>query len=121
MFSLESMEFSHFLLATAVLVGLAHFLGYLAEKLLIPRVIAEVCAGVVLGYTILGNFYPQAFQWLFLGFEQEGSLFALMCQLGLMMLMFCSGLKFNSKLTKGDGKITASIVLGSTILPFTIG
>ena len=121
MFSLGAMEFSHFLLATAALVGLAHLFGYLAEKLLMPRVIGEVCAGLVLGYTVLGNFYPQAFQWLFLGFEQEESLFALMYQIGLMMLMFCSGLKFNSKLAKGDGKITASVILGSTILPFAIG
>jgi Kef-type K+ transport system membrane component KefB len=44
-----------------------------------------------------------------------------MYQIGLTLLMFCSGLKFHTKLKKGDGKITTAIILASTILPFALG
>lgn len=121
MFHLNSLEYSHFLLATVALLTLAHLLGYLAQFLMIPRVIGEVGAGLILGPTLLGHFFPEAFQWLFLGFDKEETLFSLMYQIGLTMLMFCSGLKFHSRFTKEDGTITAAVVIGSTILPFTIG
>lgn len=121
MFNLSSIELSHFLLATAILLALAHLLGYLAERLMIPRVIGEVAAGLVLGPTLLGYYFPDAFTWLFAGFPQEDRMFGLMYQIGLTLLMFCSGLKFHTKLKKGDGKITTVIVIASTILPFAMG
>ncbi len=121
MFDFNSLELSHFLLATAILLALAHLLGYLAERLMIPRVIGEVAAGIVLGPTLLGYFYPGAFSWLFVGFPQEDRMFGLMYQIGLTLLMFCSGLKFHTKFKNGDGKITTVIVLASTILPFALG
>ena len=122
MFSFSSIELSHFLLATAILLALAHLLGYLCERVMIPRVIGEVAAGLVLGPTLLGYFYPHAFTWLFNGFPQEGRMFGLMYQIGLTLLMFCSGLKFHTKLNKGDGReITTVIILASTILPFALG
>lgn len=121
MFDFSSLEFSHFLLATAILLALAHLLGYLAERLMIPRVIGEVSAGLALGPTLLGFFFPHAFSWLFAGFPQEDRMFGLMYQIGLTLLMFCSGLKFHTKLKNGDGIITTVIALTSTILPFALG
>jgi len=120
-FDFTNLELSHFLLAMAILLALAHLLGFLAERLMIPRVIGEVAAGLVLGPTLLGFFFPHAFTWLFAGFPQEDRMFGLMYQIGLTLLMFCSGLKFHTKLKNGDGKITAVIVLASTILPFALG
>ena len=61
MFSLTGAETSHFLLAMASLLAVAHLLGFLAERLGIPRVIGEVSAGLVLGPTLLGHFFPDAF------------------------------------------------------------
>ncbi|MDQ6598034.1 cation:proton antiporter [Bacillus salipaludis] len=121
MFDFSSLELSHFLLATAILLALAHLLGYFAERLMIPRVIGEVASGILLGPTLLGYFYPSAFSWLFSGFPQEDRMFGLMYQIGLTLLMFCSGLKFHTKFKKGDGKIITVIVLTSTILPFALG
>ena len=104
-----------------ILLALAHLLGYLAERIGIPRVIGEVSAGLVLGPTLLGFFFPEAFTWLFDGFPQQDRMFGLMYQIGLILLMFCSGLKFHTKFKKGDGKFVSVIVLASTILPFAFG
>ena len=121
MFNLSSLELSHFLISMGILLALAHLLGYLAERIGIPRVIGEVSAGLVLGPTLLGFFFPEAFTWLFDGFPQQDRMFGLMYQIGLILLMFCSGLKFHTKFKKGDGKFVSVIVLASTILPFAFG
>ncbi|WP_066305591.1 cation:proton antiporter [Bacillus sp. FJAT-29814] len=121
MFSLTSFEISHFLLAMGCLLAMAHLLGYLAERIYIPRVIGEVAAGLVLGPTLLGHLFPDVFKWLFLGFETEHKLFGLLYQLGLLMLMFCSGLKFQTKFNRDDIKMTSALVIGATIPAFIVG
>lgn len=121
MFSLTGAEISHFLLAMGCLLALAHLLGYLVERIFIPRVIGEVAAGLVLGPTILGHFYPNAFKWLFLGFPTEDKLFGLLYQFGLLLLMFCSGLKFQTRFNREDAKITSALVIGATIPAFIVG
>jgi Kef-type K+ transport system membrane component KefB len=121
MFSLTGAEISHFLLAMGCLLAMAHLLGYLAERFFIPRVIGEVAAGLVLGPTILGHFFPDTFKWLFLGFPTEDKLFGLLYQFGLLLLMFCSGLKFQTRFNREDAKITTALVIGSTIPAFIVG
>ncbi|GHH96705.1 cation:proton antiporter [Neobacillus kokaensis] len=121
MFSLTGAEISHFLLAMGCLLAMAHLLGFLVERVYIPRVIGEVAAGLVLGPTLLGHFFPEAFQWLFLGFPMEDKLFGLLYQFGLLMLMFCSGLKFQTHFNKEDIKITSALVIGATIPAFIVG
>ncbi|KEF36148.1 transporter, CPA2 family [Schinkia azotoformans MEV2011] len=121
MFSLTSAEISHFLLAMGCLLATAHLLGFLAERIFIPRVIGEVAAGLVLGPTLLGHFFPDAFQWLFLGFPTEDKLFGLLYQFGLLMLMFTSGLKFQTQFNKEDIKLTSGLVIGATIPAFIVG
>ncbi|PLT33363.1 cation:proton antiporter [Bacillus sp. V5-8f] len=121
MFSLTSAEISHFLFAMGCLLASAHFLGFIAERLFIPRVIGEVAAGLVLGPTLLGHFFPEAFNWMFLGFQTEDKLFGLIYQFGLLMLMFNSGLKFQTNFNKEDVKLISALVVGATIPAFIIG
>ncbi|AZU61693.1 cation:proton antiporter [Neobacillus mesonae] len=121
MFSLTGAEISHFLLAMGCLLATAHLLGFLAERIFIPRVIGEVAAGLVLGPTLLGHFFPDAFKWLFLGFPTEDKLFGLLYQFGLLMLMFTSGLKFQTRFNKDDVKLTSALVIGATIPAFIVG
>lgn len=121
MFSITQVQVSHFLFAMGCLLALAHILGYICERFYIPRVIGEVGAGIVLGPSLLGYFYPDVFQWMFNGFPLEHQLFGLIYQIGLIMLMFVSGLKFHSEFNKGDLKITTALTIGSSVLPFIIG
>jgi Kef-type K+ transport system membrane component KefB len=121
MFTITQIQVSHFLFAMGCLLALAHILGYICERFYIPRVIGEVGAGIVLGPSLLGYFYPNAFEWMFNGFPLEHQLFGLIYQLGLILLMFVSGLKFHTEFNKDDLKITAAITIGSSVLPFIIG
>lgn len=121
MFSLASADLSRFLLSMVLLLGCANLLGYIAERLSIPRVIGEVAGGLVLGPTCLGFFFPGAFHWLFQGFQTEGSLYGLIYYLGEILLLYTAGLKFQSRFAKSDVKTGIAIIIGSTIIPFIIG
>ncbi|RIV18614.1 cation:proton antiporter [Alicyclobacillaceae bacterium I2511] len=121
MFSLGGMEMARFVFAVAVLLFAANVLGYLAERLTVPRIIGEVSGGLILGPTLFGHFFSGGFHWLFLGFASEGPLFGFLSELGLILLMFNSGLKFQHRFEKGDGKIGLTIIVGSTVIPFLVG
>lgn len=121
MFSLGGAELSRFLFAIVALLIAANVLGYIAERLAIPRVIGEVAGGLLLGPTCMGFFFPDAFHWLFLGFASEGTLFGFVYQLGMILLLFTAGLKFQSRFAKADIKLGVAIIIGSTIIPFVVG
>jgi Kef-type K+ transport system membrane component KefB len=58
-------EITIFLLSLAVLLGVARLFGEIAKRYGQPTVLGEILAGVVLGATVLGNFAPQTYEWLF--------------------------------------------------------
>ena len=121
MFSMSTPDFARFLLAVGALLLAANVLGYIAERLTVPRVIGEVAGGLLLGPTLLGHFFPHAFNWLYLGFKTESDLFGFLSEFGLIMLMFNSGLKFKHRFEKQDVKIGISIIVASTVIPFIVG
>ncbi|MBW4082417.1 cation:proton antiporter [Paenibacillus sp. S150] len=121
MFHIDSSEITRFFSALILLLLCANTLGFIAERLFIPRVIGEVAGGLILGPTFIGQIFPDFYTSLFLGFESEGQLFGLIYQLGLILLMFHTGLKFHTRLKREDGKIALSLIIASTTLPFLAG
>lgn len=121
MFSLSAGDLAHFLFGMVVLLVAANLLGYIAERLTIPRVIGEVAGGLVLGPTLMGALFPGAFHWLYQGFAAEGSLFGLIYQFGIIFLLYTAGLKFQSRFAKADIKTGLAIIIGSTLIPFIVG
>jgi Kef-type K+ transport system membrane component KefB len=121
MFSMGGPELAKFLFAIGALLLASNLLGYIAERLTVPRIIGEVAGGLLLGPTFMGYFFPHAFHWLFLGFPQESQLFGFLMEFGLMMLMFSSGLKFQHRFKGTDAKIGIWIVVASTVIPFIVG
>lgn len=121
MFSLAGADLARFLFGMVLLLAAANLLGYVAERLAIPRVIGEVAGGLVLGPTCFGILFPSSFHWLYLGFSSESSLFGLIYQLGMILLLYTAGLKFQSRFAKADIKTGIAIILASTIIPFIVG
>ena len=62
---LTANEITIFLLALAVLLGVARLLGEIAKKFGQPTVLGEILAGVILGATVLGNLSPDTYKNLF--------------------------------------------------------
>lgn len=119
--SLTTPELTRIFLVLVVLLFSAHTLGYLFQRIKLPRVVGEIGGGLLLGPTVLGFFAPNVHQWLFAGFETESRLISLFYWFGLVLLMFTSGLDLQKSLDRDDKRTILGLTLGSTIIPFAAG
>ncbi len=103
------------------LLGLAKLLGEISKKIKQPAVLGEILAGIILGPTILGNLFPNLFQWLFI--ETKNSSLALdgLVQFSTLMLLFVVGLEIELKQIIKQGKTVAWLTLTGVGVPFVLG
>ena len=119
--SLTTAELTRIFLVLVVLLFSAHTLGYLFQRIRLPRVVGEIGGGLLLGPTVLGFFAPDAHRWLFAAFEAESRLISLFYWFGLVLLMFTSGFDLQKSLDRDDKRTIIGLTLGSTIIPFAVG
>jgi len=80
-----------FLLILILFLGLSHALAYIFERFKQPRVIGEILAGCLLGATGLAHLAPETYSLLFkISAPALGAMGGFQ-ELGLLLLMFCSG------------------------------
>lgn len=93
--------------------------GFLFAKMGQPTVIGEILAGIVLGPSLLGYFYPEAFQVLFAA-KSLGNLYIL-SQVGLILFMFTVGMELNVGALKDKISQTYVISHASILIPYFLG
>jgi Kef-type K+ transport system membrane component KefB len=118
--TLAEHELARFFFAIALLLILAHSLGYVFSRLKLPKVIGEIGGGLLLGPTVVGHLAPAAYTWLFDAFAYEGKLISMVYWLGLVLLMFVSGFEIKMAFDRKDKKIIVALLVGSTV-PFAAG
>lgn len=109
------------LLSLICLLGLAHALGYAAERFGIPRVIGEIGAGLILGPSLFGWLLPETQQAVFAAFPSQDEILQAFYWLGLIALMFTSGFRVQRRMARDDAGLVAVIIVGATALPFLAG
>lgn len=114
-------ELSRLLLSLVLLLFFALAIGYAFSSLGLPRVVGEICAGLVLGPSLLGHFVPQIFSWIFAGFSEQGKMLSVFYWLGLILLMFTAGFKISTKFSRDDRLLFVFLILGGMGLPFLFG
>src|SRR5207249_3929451 len=82
----------------------AHTLGMLFARFRQPRVIGEIAAGLVLGPTLLGHIAPGAESRLFPATGVTPTVLGAVYQLGLLLLLFCSGAQIRSAHRRRENK-----------------
>jgi Kef-type K+ transport system membrane component KefB len=113
-------EFGQFVLTIAVLLFAVHGLGYLAERLKQPRIVGEILAGVLLGPFVLKVVAPAAFSRLFAFSPSANTVMSFLYQLGLILLMFCSGAETRRLLAKENRKSTFLLLTVSDLASFAL-
>jgi len=107
-----------------LLLGLAHLLGWLFTRLRQPRVIGEILAGVVLGPSLLGHFFPNVFAGLFQTGTPLGTKYQVVTgfiyNLGLLLLMFISGAETRQLFSREERKEVGWLVTVGTGTPFLV-
>lgn len=107
------------LLQMIIIIVVARIFGWLFKKIGQPSVIGEILAGIVLGPSLLGTYFPD----LSLNLFPKASLVNLniLSQIGLILFMFVVGMDLDLKVLRS--KIHEAVVIShaSIIIPFTLG
>jgi Kef-type K+ transport system membrane component KefB len=119
--SLSSAEVVHLLLALTLLLVAAHGLGWVFARLRQPRVAGEILGGLLLGPTLFGLVAPGMQRAALGGGRATPVALAVFYQLGLMLLMYCSGAELRSILARRERKATLGIALLANAVPFAAG
>jgi len=107
------------LLQIISILFVSRIFGYLFAKIGQPTVIGEILAGIVLGPSLLGYFYPDAFHFLFAA-KSLGNLYIL-SQVGLILFMFTIGMDLNIGTLKEKMGVTYVVSHASIIIPYFFG
>ena len=107
------------LMQIVVIVLSSKLLASLVSKIGQPLVIGEVIAGILLGPSVFGHFWPGLSHFIF----QAASLPNLnfLSQLGLILFMFIIGLELDIHLLKRKAHTAIVVSHGSIIIPFAMG
>lgn len=119
--SLPTESLVNLLVALGLLVSLGLGLGYIFRRFRQPPVIGEILAGLLLGPTVLGAIDPALQNSLVSTTGVTGTVLGAVYQLGLLLLMFCSGSEMRAAFQKRERRTAISITILGTILPLGIG
>lgn len=121
---MSEQEIGSLTLVLVLILGLAHLLGHLFTKLHQPRVIGEILAGLIIGPSVLGSCFPDAYSRLFQTGTPVGANFAavigFLYNLGLLMHMFLSGAKIQQLFTREERRAVSWLVGVGTGIPFLV-
>lgn len=110
-----------FLLQVSILLATARVFGELFKKFRQPAVIGEILGGILLGPSVLGFFYPDAFQMLFLSHPNSAISLNGLTSIAVIMLLFIAGLEVELPVIWKNGRSAAMISLMGMLLPFGLG
>lgn len=107
------------LMQIVAIVAVARLFAYLFSKMGQPTVIGEIVAGIVLGPSVVGYWFPGVFEFLF----PAGSLLNLqfMSQIGLVLFMFVIGMELDLKVLGGRASTALVISHTSIIVLYALG
>lgn len=102
---------------TIILV--ARVFGWICRKIGQPTVIGEMIAGIVLGPSLVGTYFPEYSAMLFPKESLPNLQF--LSQIGLILFMYVVGMELDLKALQNKAKDAVVISHASIIIPFTLG
>lgn len=107
------------LLQIVTIIIVARVFGWICKIIGQPTVIGEIAAGIFLGPSVLGMFYPELSTVLFPA-QSLGNL-QFLSQIGLILFMFIIGMELDLNVLKTKAQEAIVISHASIILPFALG
>lgn len=109
----------HFFFQIAVILLFCQVVGRLGRLIGQPQVVSEMIAGVLLGPSLLGLFFPELFGRLFPA-ETLRVLFPI-SQLGLAAYMFVVGMEFRMDIVRERLGSAVAVSVAGMVMPFILG
>ncbi|MEN9336338.1 MAG: hypothetical protein RLZZ500_1325 [Bacteroidota bacterium] len=107
------------LLQIITIIIVARFFGWIFRKIGQPTVIGEIIAGIFLGPSVVGMYFPEYSTLLFPP-ESLGNL-QFLSQIGLILFMFVIGMELDLKVLKNKANDAVVISHASIVIPFALG
>ena len=107
------------LLQIITIIIVARFFGWIFRKIGQPSVIGEIIAGIFLGPSVVGLYFPDYSATLFPP-DSLGNL-GFLSQIGLILFMFVIGMELDLKVLKNKANDAVVISHASIVIPFALG
>jgi Kef-type K+ transport system membrane component KefB/nucleotide-binding universal stress UspA family protein len=109
------------LLQLSVLLTVARLGSELVKRVGLPSVIGELAAGILVGPSFLGHFWPEAFSLLFPSDVEQAHLLEIMSWFGMILLLLLTGIETDLRLLKNLGRSAFAASLFGMAVPFAFG
>lgn len=103
----------------ATIMFAARIFGWLFRKIGQPTVIGEIVAGIVLGPSLIGMYFPEFSEVLF-PIKSLGNI-QFLSQIGLILFMFVVGMELDLKVLRNKADDAVIISHASIVMPFALG
>ena len=122
---LSPIEIESFLLQIAVLLGFAYVGGQVFKRWKQPTLIGNIIAGVLLGPTILGHWFPEFQILIFKPDQTQANMLSAITWVGLLLFLMEAGIDVNLNVLKHTGSQSIWVSAGGLVIPmisgFTLG
>jgi len=102
-----------------VIVLAARLFGMLFQRFGEPAVVGEMTAGILLGPSLLGWLWPEAFSFVF-PHSSLGTL-RLLSQIGVCLFMFVVGMELNVRQLRSKAHVAVLVSHASIVVPYFLG
>jgi Kef-type K+ transport system membrane component KefB len=108
-----------FIMQLVVIILVAQLFAAMARRIGQPAVVGEIVAGIALGPSLLGLFFPE-FSALLFPKTSMGNL-QMLSQVGLILFMFVIGMELNLEALKKKAGSAVIISHASIVIPYALG
>lgn len=110
-----------FLAEIVVMLVVGRFLGELMLRIRQPEVLGQLLAGILIGPTVLGNFWPDAYFLIFPGTPELKDKIDALSQLGILMLLVLAGMEIDFAIVRSKKSTAFFSSISGIVLPFACG
>ncbi|MFD8259581.1 cation:proton antiporter [Streptomyces griseoluteus] len=110
---------THFLLSSALILGVGHGAGWAAQRLRQPYIVGQLAAGIALGPSLLGSTAPGAYRMLFP--KEIGTALTGLAQISLAVFLFAVGYELDLKILGDRARTAVTLALASFAVPMAVG
>jgi len=119
--SLTEKQVLYLLAQFALLVFTARLLADLMRRIGQATVIGELMAGLLLGHSVLGHFFPAAFHLVFPNDPAGAHLLEGLAWIGVILLLLCTGLETELEILRGMGRVATLVSTFGIVIPLAGG
>ncbi len=109
------------LLCIGIMLLTGRLFGEFFRKLKMPLVVGELVAGILLGPSLLGKFFPMLDDIVFTTKGNVGLVLNGITNISVVMLLFVAGMEVNLSVISQQGKTAFKTSLVGLIIPFVFG